>query len=202
MNDRQHAHDPARSEPVASWVREPHETTIEANWLFQLRRERFRSRASGRSHDYYVMHLADAVNVITLTPDDRMLFVRQFRAGSGRDSLEPPGGLLDPGEDPRAAGARELLEETGYAGDPPEFLGAAYSNPSIMTSRIIVVVVRNARRVAEPKLDHGEEVSVELVPAEDVPGMIREGKIDHGLSVLGLLWWLARDARVFNGPGP
>jgi 8-oxo-dGTP pyrophosphatase MutT (NUDIX family) len=185
-----------------SWVREPHETTIEANWLFQLRRERFRSRSSGRSHDYYVMHLADAVNVITLTPDDRMLFVRQFRAGSGRDSLEPPGGLLDPGEDPCAAGARELLEETGYAGDPPELLGAAYSNPSIMTSRIIVLVVRNARRVAEPKLDHGEEVSVELLPARSVPGLIREGRIDHALSVMGLLWWLARDAGLLNAPRP
>ncbi len=179
------------SETESSWTREPEETTIEANWLFQLRRERFRSRGSGRSHDYYVMHLADAVNVIALTTDDQVVLVRQFRAGSGRDSLEPPGGLLEPDEDPCTAGARELLEETGYAGDSAVFLGAAWSNPSIMTSKIATVIVANARRVTEPKLDVNEEVAVVLVPSRRIPEMIRDGQIDHALSVMGLLWWLS-----------
>ena len=108
------------------------------------------------------MHLADAVNVIALTPDRQVIFVRQFRAGSGLDSLEPPGGLLEPGEDPREAGARELLEETGYAADPALSIGWAWSNPSIMSSKLHVIVINNARCVAEPRLDTGEEVSVEL----------------------------------------
>ena len=58
-----------------------------------------------RRIDYYVIHLADAVNVMALTADEQVILVRQFRAGSGHDSLETPGGLLDPGEDPLAAGA-------------------------------------------------------------------------------------------------
>jgi 8-oxo-dGTP pyrophosphatase MutT (NUDIX family) len=164
--------------------------TLEENWLFRLRRERFRSRVSGREHDFYVMHLADAVHAIALTPDDRMVLVRQFRAASRHDSLEPPGGLLDPGEDPRAAGARELLEETGYAGDPPVLLGTLWSNPSILTSRTATIVINNARRVAEPTLDHNEEVAVELVPVREIPRLIQEGRINHALCVAGLLWWL------------
>lgn len=179
--------------PQPSWVRDEggEDQTIEANWLFRLRRERFRSARSGRSHGFYVMHLADAVNVIARTPDEHLVMVRQFRAGSGRDSLEPPGGLLEPGEDPCVAGARELLEETGYAGDPAVLLGSAWSNPSIMSSRISFVVVPNARRVAEPKPDELEELAVELVPAGSVAAMIGDGRIDHALSVLGLLWWEA-----------
>jgi 8-oxo-dGTP pyrophosphatase MutT (NUDIX family) len=179
--------------PLPSWVHEEgggHDTTIEENWLFRLRRERFRSRRTGGTHDYYVMHLADAVHVIALTPDDLVVLVRQFRAGSGLDSLEPPGGLLEPGEDPREAGARELLEETGYAGDPAALVGTAWSNPSILTSKIATIVVTNARRIAEPKLDVGEELSVELVPARAIPRLIREGRINHALAVMGLLWWL------------
>src|SRR4051812_17239230 len=107
---------PVPPEPEPSWVHEGDgagDTVIEENWLFRLRRERSRSRRSGKVHDFYVMHLADAVSVIAVTPDRKVVLVRQFRAGSGRDSLEPPGGLLDPGEDPCTAGARELLEETG-----------------------------------------------------------------------------------------
>lgn len=179
--------------PEPSWVREEdgaHDETLEETWLFRLRRERFRSRATGVKHDYYVMHLADAVNVIAITPDRQLVLVRQFRAGSGRDSLETPGGLLDPGEDPLAAGARELVEETGYVGDSPDLLGTVWSNPSIMTSRMAIVVIENVRKVGTPKLDHGEEVDVELVPEQAVPRLIREGRIDHALVVCGLLWWL------------
>ena len=79
--------------------------------------------------------------------------------------------------------------------DPAETVGTAYGNPSITTSKITTVVIRNARRVAEPDLDAGEEVSVELVPIEAIPSMIREGRFDHALTVMGLLWWMA------SGPG-
>jgi 8-oxo-dGTP pyrophosphatase MutT (NUDIX family) len=177
-----------------SWVRDAsgaHDTTVEANWLFRLRRERFRSRRSGRQHDFYVLHLADVVQVIALTPDGDLVLVRQFRAGSCRDSLEPPGGLLEPCEDPCEAGARELLEETGYAGARPVLLGQAWSNPSLLTSRIATVFVADARPIAAPSPDVGEELTVELTPAASVPRMLCEGRIDNALAVMGLLLWLA-----------
>jgi 8-oxo-dGTP pyrophosphatase MutT (NUDIX family) len=186
--------DPPPSAP--SWARDAEgDATLEENWLFRLRRERWRSRRTGLSHDYYVFRLADAVNVVALTADDRVVLVRQFRAGAGRDFLETPGGLLNPGEDPLAAGARELLEETGYAGDPPVLLGTVWSNPSLLSSRTATVLITGARPVAEPRLDPGEELSVELVPSRSLPGLLRSGAIDHALVVQGLLWWL-----LFSGP--
>jgi 8-oxo-dGTP pyrophosphatase MutT (NUDIX family) len=192
----QHGHGESRA---TSWVREPDgDRTIEENWLFRLRRERYRSRTSGRSHDFYLLHLADAVNVIALTPERRVVLVRQFRAGSGHDSLEPPGGLLEPGEDPCDAGARELREETGYAGDPPRLLGTSWSNPSLMTSRIATILIANARLVTPPRPDVGEEVAVELVAADEIPAMIRDGRIDHALAVQGLLLWMV--AELPGGP--
>jgi 8-oxo-dGTP pyrophosphatase MutT (NUDIX family) len=177
----------------ASWVRSgagAQDQTIEENWLFRLRRERFQSRHSGKVHDYYVVRLADAVHVVALTPEEELILVRQFRAGSGRDSLEIPGGLVDPGEDPSAAGARELLEETGYAGEPADLLGTLWSNPSLLASRISTVVIRNARPIAEPDPDHHEELVVRRVPRTEIPRLIREGQIDHALVVAGILWWL------------
>jgi 8-oxo-dGTP pyrophosphatase MutT (NUDIX family) len=182
------------SEP--SWVSiddGAHDQTLVENWLFRLRRERFRSRKSGKTHDYYVTHLANGVHAIALTSDQQVVMVRQFRAGSRRDSLETPGGLLDPGEDPCAAGARELLEETGYAGDPPELLCTIWPIPALLSMQISTVVIRNARLIAEPHLDPNEEVALELVPVRDIPEFIKSGRIDHGVCVAGLLWWLALD---------
>ncbi len=167
-----------------------HDETLVENWLFRLRRERFQSRQSGKTHDFYVTHLADGVHVIALTTDQQVVMVRQFRAGSRRDSLETPGGLLDPGEDPCAAGARELLEETGYAGDPPELLGTIWPIPALLSMRISTIVIRNARPIAEPHLDQSEELTLELVPSADIPSLIKNGRIDHGVCVAGLLWWM------------
>src|SRR5690606_98896 len=49
----------------------------------------------------------------------RILLVRNAR----RLVLELPGGWVDPGEPPRQAAARELLEETGHVAGPTELLG-------------------------------------------------------------------------------
>ncbi len=174
-----------------SWFAEPNSSrTLEENWLFRLRRERFQSRVSGKSHDFFLIDLADAVNVIALTPDRCVILVRQFRAGSNCDSLESPGGLLDEGEDPCTAGARELLEETGYVGDPAILIGSSWSNPSILRSKIATILIENAVKIREPELDEGEEVNVELYPASEIPRMIRDGSIGHALAVGGLLLWL------------
>ncbi len=182
----------------ASWVSDGdgiHDRTLEKNWLFPLARRRFRSLSSGKTHDFYVMDLTSAVHIVALTSDDEVVLVRQFRAGSERDSLETPGGLLEEGEDPCKAGPRELLEETGYAGDPPESLGTVWSNPAITTSRSTTIIVRNARKIAEPKFDPSEELNIELVPVADIPRMIEDGRIDHALVVVGLMRWLATRPR-------
>jgi 8-oxo-dGTP pyrophosphatase MutT (NUDIX family) len=167
-----------------------HDQTLVETWLLRHRRERFQSRKSGKTHDFYVTHLADGVHVIALTADHRIVMVRQFRAGSRRDSLETPGGLLESGEDPCKAGARELLEETGYAGDPPELLGTIFPIPALLSMRISTIVIRNARPIAEPHLDPSEELTLELLRAEDVFAKIKSGEVDHGVCVAGLLWWL------------
>ncbi len=176
-----------------SWTSEPDgDRTIETNWLFQLRQERFRSKRTGHSHDYYVVHLADSVTAVATTPDDQVILVRQFRAGSRLDHWETPGGLLLPGENPTLAGPRELFEETGYQGDPPSTLGTVWTNPALVTSKMTTILITNARQVAEPTPDIGEEVVVGLFPRKQVADWVHGGQIDHALANLALLSWLSR----------
>ncbi len=186
----------------SSWVREAggtHDRTLVENWLFRLRSERFRSRSSGKVHEYFVAHLADGVQTLALTGDQRVVMVKQFRAGSGRDSLELPGGLIEPGEDPCSAGPRELLEETGYAGDPPLQAGTIWPNPALLSMRSTTIVIANSHKVAEPRPDASEELAIELVPIHDIPLLIKTGRIDHAVCVAGLLWWLYLDGSDRTG---
>ena len=178
---------------AASWTSEPGEDrTIETNWLFELRRERFRSRATNHPHDFYVVHLADAVTTVALTDDDRVILVRQFRAGSRLDHWETPGGLLHSEEDPLLAGPRELFEETGYRGDPAISLGTVWTNPALVTTRMTTVLIPNARLDGPATPDVGEELTVGLFTRSEVTEMLRSGRIDHALAVLALLTWLTR----------
>ena len=85
--------------------------------------------------DFYVLDTNDWVNVIALTPDHEIVLVRQFRYGSKEQSLEPPGGVVERGEDPLVAGLRELQEETGYVGELPELLGVVRPNAAILSNR-------------------------------------------------------------------
>ncbi len=186
----------------ASWTRVgggSHDETLVETWLFRLRKERFRSRKSGACHDYFVTHLADGVHVIALTADGRVVMVRQFRAGAGRDSLETPGGLIEPGEDPLVAGARELLEETGYAGQGARLISTLFPNPALLSMRISTIVITDVIAIAPPRPDANEELTIELVPARSIAPLIQEGLIDHAVCVAGLLQWVAGEGGEAKG---
>lgn len=151
--------------------------------VFSVHRLRARSPRTGREHDFYGIRSSDWVNVLALTPEGEAVMVRQYRHGSGEITLEFPGGLVDPGETPEQAVARELLEETGFRAEEIVPLGGVSPNPAIFTNRLHGFVARGARRVAAVSNDGTEETHVELVPLADVRRHIREGRIDHALVV-------------------
>lgn len=98
--------------------------------LFRARYDHCAHPDSGRVLKRIVLESVDWVNMVALTPDGRSVMVRQFRFGVGYSTLETPGGMVDPGEDPLTAAQRELREETGYTGGTWTYLGAVEPNPA------------------------------------------------------------------------
>src|SRR5438105_3720111 len=72
---------------------------------------------SGFEREFEIKRERDTAVVVAITPEDDVVLVREFRPGVEAELLELPGGVVDAGEDPLAAACRELVEETGYAGD-------------------------------------------------------------------------------------
>ncbi|MEX2445681.1 MAG: NUDIX hydrolase [Alkalispirochaeta sp.] len=162
--------------------------------VFTLVRSRRRA-ADGREADYYVMDAPDWANVVALTEDSwgRQCFimVRQFRHGSMAVSLEFPGGVVDPGEDPAAAIVRELKEETGYVSEHVHYLGSVNPNPALMGNRCHTYLAEDCSHPGDGQdLDENEIIDVELVPVEEIVGGTRNGEFDHAMMHVALEYYL------------
>jgi ADP-ribose pyrophosphatase len=103
--------------------------------IFSVESVDFQHPRRAKPQDFFVINAPEWVNVVALTPDHRLVLVRQFRYGSNEFSLEIPGGIIDEGEDPVAAGVRELREETGYVGRAARLLGSVHPNPAMQNNR-------------------------------------------------------------------
>jgi ADP-ribose pyrophosphatase len=148
---------------------------------------RYRHPVRGTERDFFVAHAPDWVNVVAVTPDRRIVLVRQFRFGSNDLSLELPGGVMEKGEGPLAAGVRELSEETGYGGGKASLMGSVHPNPAIQDNRCHFVLVDGAVPTGAVNWDHDEEIEVSSRGVEEVLALARSGAITHSLSVAALM---------------
>jgi ADP-ribose pyrophosphatase len=151
------------------------------------------------AHTFVRIDCADWVNVVPLTAANEVVMIRQFRHGAGVETLEIPGGMVDEGEDPMAAAARELLEETGYRSAKLERIGSVNPNPALFGNRLHSFVARDCVAVSELANDLHEETVVELVPVREIPELLRRGAIDHALVMVAFAWLDLR-ADAFEGP--
>ena len=140
---------------------------------------------SGSEREFEIKLEGPTAVVLALTPDEDVLLVREFRPGVEQVLRELPGGLVDDGEEPFEAARRELVEETGYAGDL-EYAGpivdCAYSTRIRHT-----FVARDCVWVQEPAPGEGESPELELVSLHEFRKHLRGGQLtDVGPGYLAL----------------
>ena len=184
----------SRSHP-RSWrvLREEH---LQHCRVFDVHVATMESPHTGSPHAFYRIESPAWVNVVALTPHDELVMVRQFRHGPRVVTLEIPGGLVDPGESPEEAAARELIEETGYRAGRLASLGSLNPNPALFGNRCHMQVALDCEPATAIQNSATEETQVELVPRADVHDLLRAGAIDHALVVAALYafeLWRARD---------
>lgn len=138
---------------------------------------------TGEPKRFSLIECVDWVNVIALTPDDRVVLIRQYRPGVERVCLEIPGGMVDAGEDARTAAARELAEETGYTAPTWTLLGTMAPNPAIQNNTLHCYLALDAVPSAAPRPDGGEVIELETLPLGDVHRLLRAGHVEHALVV-------------------
>ncbi len=161
--------------------------------VFSLNRNLRRS-SDGRESWYYTLASPDWVNVVATTTDSEgrscFVMVRQFRHGSMDVSLEFPGGVVDPGEEPITAARRELEEETGFSAPELVLVGSVNPNPALMDNRVFTYVATDVHRSGDQDLDHNEIIDVALIPTDRLADHAEE--FDHAMMHVALRFYERR----------
>ncbi len=139
-----------------------------------------------------------AVIVIAVTPEDKVLFVEQYRVPIRQRTIEMPAGLVgdiegQDDENALLAARRELEEETGYACEDMEFVHAGPSSAGMSTEMMVFARAHGLRRTGPGGGDDSEDITVHEVPRAEAGAwlvrMAREGySIDPKL--FAGLWFL------------
>ena len=143
------------------------------------------------------------MNVLALDDEENVILIRQFRLGSRAFTLEVPGGMVDPGEAPELAAARELREESGYRPRRIVSLGAVEPNPAILSNRLHMFLAEGCVQEGELTLDAGEDIEVVPVPLAEVVDMLERGELSHALVAVTVHRYLLHRAgklRLSRGP--
>jgi len=126
----------------------------------------------------YAEHRAanEAVLVVALTGDDRVVLVEEFRPAVNAVVVSPPAGLVgDEGpEAPAEAAERELAEETGYEAESFEFLGHGPGSAGQSAERVLFYLARGARKTREQAPHDRGAIRVHTVPLAELSRFARE----------------------------
>src|SRR5688572_27274688 len=136
-----------------------------------------------------------AVIVIAVTPEDKLVFVEQFRVPMNANSIEMPAGLVgdtDANDTLEDAARRELLEETGWLASDVKVLMVGPTSSGMSNEVIAFVRARGLTRVHAGGGDDTENITVHEVPVADAPRWLA-AKMAEGYAMDAKLWaglWL------------
>ena len=132
-----------------------------------------------------------AVAVIAITPENKMILVKQYRKAIEATSYEIPAGKLEAGEnaDPQAAALRELEEETGYTGQL-ELVYDFYSAIGFCNEKIKLYSASHLAKVENPRpQDEDETLELFEVSLEEAEQLLKNGDICDAKTIMALQYW-------------
>jgi len=162
-------------------------TVIYEGPIFGVRRDEVIEPGGVRATREVITHPGSVV-VLPVLPDGRILLIRQYRHATRQYLWELVAGRMDPGETPKVAAARELIEETGFRARRFRVLLDVFPTPGFLEERMFILMAEGLTAgQAEPEDD--EKIISQTYSRTQLEGMIRRGKLRDAKSIAGILFY-------------
>ena len=154
-------------------------TVLESEYLIRrlwltARKDHVLLPTGAENKEYYVLEYPDWINVLAITRDGKFLMERQYRHGLGMTCYEICAGVCEKGESPLESARRELYEETGFGGGEWQH----WMDISV-------------ERVSTQHLEETEDISVELLTADEVRTLLLNDQVKQALMAAPLWKYFA-----------
>ncbi len=155
--------------------------------VFGVRRDEVLEPGGLRATREVVTHPGSVV-VLPVLDDGRVVLIRQYRHATRQYLWELVAGRMDPGETPKRAAARELLEETGYRAKRFSVFLDVFPTPGFVEERMFILLAEGLTAgKAQPEED--EKIEVRAYSMKELKQMIHRGKLRDAKSVAGILYY-------------
>lgn len=127
-----------------------------------------------------------AVGIIAITPENKVILVKQFRKAIEKELWEIPAGKIEIGENPKDCAIRELKEETGYSAEKIKLIHKFYTSAGFSNQKIYIFLAENLIQ-GEQNFDEDEVIEVKEFEMDEVYSMIQKNEIEDAKTSIGLL---------------
>jgi ADP-ribose pyrophosphatase len=161
--------------------------TVYEGPIFGIRRDKVIEPSGVRATREVITHPGSVV-VLPVLADGRILLIQQYRHATRQYLWELVAGRMDPGETPKAAAARELIEETGYRAKRFRIFLDIFPTPGFLEERMFILLAEGLTAgEAEPEED--EKIISRSHDRKQLEEMIRGGKLRDAKSIAGILFY-------------
>lgn len=129
------------------------------------------SNGATRQFERMAGHNRGAVMIVPMLDDDTLVLVREYAAGTHTYQLGFPKGLIDPGESPKEAANRELMEEAGYGANALDEVHKVSMAPTFFNSNMTIVIARDLYPKSLPG-DEPEPLEVVTWPLAEAQALL------------------------------
>jgi ADP-ribose pyrophosphatase len=135
-----------------------------------------------------------SVAALPVHADGRIVLIRQYRYAVDQLVWEVPAGRLDPGETPEEGARREVEEEVGIRAGHLEPISVFYTTPGFCDETMHLFRATDLLEVpARPEAD--ERIEARSFALDEALGMIRQGEVREGKTLVAVLLEAERRAR-------
>ena len=159
------------------------------------------TRGDGKSFIRETAISNDAVAVVAMDEQRRILLIRQYRHPMGGPVWEIPAGKMDIcGEKPEETAIRELQEETDTMAESVKLLTVFYNSAGWTNEKTYVYLVKNLKEVPEFKRENEEaDIEKKWISLDEAYELVLTGELADAKTVIGILLTFEAEGSVQRG---